>query len=118
MRFSNFHTHSCFSDGKNTPEEMVCSAIERGFTALGFSDHSETKCDLSYCMKLADYPAYFKTINDLKEKYKKAITATDEMLKAKFREMFGGDGDTSRGAAKERSKWPMVSLAMTCLPKR
>jgi type I restriction enzyme S subunit len=27
--------------------------------------------------------------NDLKEKYKKAITATDEMLKAKFREMFG-----------------------------
>lgn len=27
--------------------------------------------------------------NDLKEKYKKVITATDEMLKAKFREMFG-----------------------------
>jgi type I restriction enzyme S subunit len=27
--------------------------------------------------------------NDLKEKYKKAIAATDEMLKAKFREMFG-----------------------------
>lgn len=27
--------------------------------------------------------------NDLKEKYKKAITATDEMLIAKFREMFG-----------------------------
>lgn len=27
--------------------------------------------------------------NDLKEKYKKAIIATDEMLKAKFREMFG-----------------------------
>ena len=27
--------------------------------------------------------------NDLKEKYKKAITATDEMLKVKFREMFG-----------------------------
>lgn len=27
--------------------------------------------------------------NDLKESYKKAISATDEMLKAKFREMFG-----------------------------
>ncbi len=27
--------------------------------------------------------------NDLKEAYKKAISATDEMLKAKFREMFG-----------------------------
>ena len=31
--------------------------------------------------------------NDLKESYKKAITATDEMLKAKFREMFGDAED-------------------------
>ena len=30
--------------------------------------------------------------NDLKEKYKKLITASDEMLKAKFREMFGECG--------------------------
>ena len=38
--------------------------------------------------------------NDLKESYKKAITATDEMLKAKFREMFGN--------------CPQVSLASVC----
>jgi histidinol-phosphatase (PHP family) len=69
MRFSNFHTHTTFSDGKNTAEEMLLSAIGRGFTALGFSDHSETQCDLSYCMKLADYPTYFATVNALKEKY-------------------------------------------------
>ena len=73
MRFSNFHTHTCFSDGKNTPEEVVLSAIDKGFSAIGFSDHSETQCDLSYCMKLADYPAYFKTVNALKEKYKDKI---------------------------------------------
>ena len=49
--------------------------------------------------------------NDLKESYKKAITATDEMLKAKFREMFGDAGDdSSRGGAETRSKWPMVPL--------
>ena len=30
--------------------------------------------------------------NDLKESYKKLIVAADEMLKAKFREMFGGGG--------------------------
>ena len=41
--------------------------------------------------------------NDLKEAYKKAITATDEMLKAKFREMFGDAGDdSSRGGAEAR----------------
>lgn len=37
--------------------------------------------------------------NDLKEAYKKAISATDEMLKAKFREMFG-DESAVRQASK------------------
>jgi len=42
--------------------------------------------------------------NDLKESYKKAITATDEMLKAKFREMFGECGvDDARGGAETQS---------------
>lgn len=35
--------------------------------------------------------------NDLKEKYKKLITASDEMLKAKFREMFGEEDASSNG---------------------
>ena len=53
--------------------------------------------------------------NDLKESYKKAITATDEMLKAKFREMFGDAGDdSSRGGAEARSKWPVVELQSAC----
>ena len=53
--------------------------------------------------------------NDLKESYKKAITATDEMLKAKFREMFGDAGDdSSRGGAEARSMWPIVELQSAC----
>ena len=35
----NFHTHSKFCDGKNTAEEMVLAAIEKGFDVLGFSSH-------------------------------------------------------------------------------
>ena len=35
----NFHTHSTFCDGKNTAEEMVIAAIEKGFDVLGFSGH-------------------------------------------------------------------------------
>ena len=46
----DFHVHTVFSDGKDTPEDMVLSAIERGMTAIGFSDHSTTPCDQSYCM--------------------------------------------------------------------
>ena len=40
--------------------------------------------------------------NDLKESYKKAITATDEMLKAKFREMFGEVRNSECGALTRR----------------
>lgn len=64
----NFHTHSAFSDGKNTPEEIVLSAIEKGFISLGFSDHGHTAYDVRYCM--TDEQGYVAEIRRLKEKYK------------------------------------------------
>ena len=36
---ANFHTHTVWCDGKNTPEEMVEAAIAKGFKRLGFSSH-------------------------------------------------------------------------------
>lgn len=68
---SNFHTHTSFCDGKNTPEEVVISAISKGFLSLGFSAHGYTPFDLSYCMQNTD--AYRTEILRLKEKYKKNI---------------------------------------------
>lgn len=68
---ANFHTHSVFCDGKNTPEEIILSAIEKGFSAIGFSGHGYTDFDLRYCMK--DTGGYIVEINRLKEKYKKEI---------------------------------------------
>ena len=34
------HTHSILCDGKDTLEEMVLAAIEKGFDSIGFSGHS------------------------------------------------------------------------------
>ena len=68
---SNFHTHTTFCDGDHTAEEMVLSAINKGFCSLGFSGHGYTDFDLSYCIK--DMDAYIAEINRLKEKYKKDI---------------------------------------------
>ncbi len=73
MRFSNLHQHSTFSDGKNTPREVVESAISKNFLSIGFSDHSFTEIDPSYCMKLEQYADYYKEINALKEEYKGKI---------------------------------------------
>jgi len=67
----NFHTHTNYCDGKNTAEEIIQEAIERGFCSLGFSSHSYTDFDLRYCMK--DTEGYIAEINALKEKYKNKI---------------------------------------------
>ncbi len=68
---ANFHTHTTFCDGKNTPEEIVLYAIDRKFDSLGFSGHGYTPYDLRYCMK--DVVGYMAEINRLKEKYKDKI---------------------------------------------
>lgn len=68
---SNLHTHTTFCDGKNTPEEVVLSALEKGFSTIGFSGHCNTFYDLSYCM--TDVEGYKEEIKRLKEKYKKEI---------------------------------------------
>ncbi len=68
---SNFHTHTKYCDGKNTPEEMILQAMDLGFSALGFSGHAYTYFDTSYCTK--DEVAYISEINALKEKYKDKI---------------------------------------------
>lgn len=68
---TNLHTHTTFCDGKSTAEETVLSAIEKGFSSLGFSGHGYTDFDLSYCMK--DISGYRAEIIRLREKYKDEI---------------------------------------------
>lgn len=73
MITTNFHTHTVYSDGIDIPEEMVKTAIEKGFTALGFSEHSYTRLDAEICLKAEKVPEYVEEINRLKEKYKNDI---------------------------------------------
>ena len=47
---ADFHAHTCYCDGDNTPEEMVRSAAEKGLAAFGLSGHGYTTYDESYCM--------------------------------------------------------------------
>ena len=68
---SNFHTHTVMCDGKSTPEEVVRSAIEKGFDAIGFSGHGFTDFDATYCMK--DTDDYIRQLMILREQYKKDI---------------------------------------------
>ena len=73
----NLHTHSTFSDGKNTAEEHILAAIEKGFTVLGFSEHSfypldpafYSPFDSNWHMLPQTFPEYVTTMKALKEKY-------------------------------------------------
>ncbi len=69
MSLSDFHVHTTFSDGKSTAEEVVIAATQKGMDTLGFSDHSFTPFDTSYCTPEEKLPLYRAEIARLKEKY-------------------------------------------------
>ena len=69
----DLHVHTVFSDGKSTPEQVVLSAIEKGLSTIGFSDHSYTPFDKGYCLKEEKISDYINEISSLKEKYSDKI---------------------------------------------
>ena len=74
MIVSTYHAHSKYSDGKNTLEEMVLSAISYGMKELGISDHAPMTFDCEWSAKEKNISSYVAEINALKEKYKDQIT--------------------------------------------
>lgn len=69
MAYATFHNHTTFCDGKHTAEEMVRSAVAAGCPSLGFSGHSYTRFDESYCMSETGTEAYKAEIARLKTDY-------------------------------------------------
>lgn len=68
---ANYHTHTTFCDGENTPEEIVRYAIEQGFFAIGFSGHGYTPYDDRYCMR--DTAGYIAEVRRLQAAYREKI---------------------------------------------
>ena len=73
MSFSDYHVHSVFSDGKSTPEQIVCRALELGMDTIGFSDHSYTSFATHYCMAKEQIETYRRTVAELKKRYEGRI---------------------------------------------
>ena len=70
---ATYHTHSFFCDGAMYPDDYVRSAIEKGFTAIGFSSHAPVLFETYWTMKPELLNDYIETILHLKEKYKGRI---------------------------------------------
>lgn len=70
----NLHIHSTYVDGKDTPEEMILIAIERGFDSIGFSEHSYLPYStFPHQLTETDMVRYQEEIRALKAKYKENI---------------------------------------------
>lgn len=66
----NLHTHTTYCDGKDTPEELIQAAIDKGFDSIGFSGHSYMYFSPFGGMSEENTKKYKEEICKLKEKYK------------------------------------------------
>lgn len=71
---TNYHTHTTWCDGKDTPEAVVLSAIEKGFDAIGFSSHAMLpEDDTPWVLTPEKAPRYAAEIRSLAKKYEGRI---------------------------------------------
>ena len=68
MYKQNLHTHCIYCDGKDTTEEMVISAIEKGFQSIGFSSHAYMYWN-GHGLKPEKVAEYKAEVRNLAEKY-------------------------------------------------
>ncbi len=66
---TNYHTHSVFCDGKDTPEVIAASAFEKGVSVLGFSSHCMYPFTSPWHIPLEKITEYCAEINRLKKEY-------------------------------------------------
>jgi len=65
----NLHQHSTYSDGAAEPEAYVKQALEFGFQAMGFSEHSPLPFPTNFSLKEEKVEDYIQETERLKEKY-------------------------------------------------
>lgn len=69
MIYSDLHMHTSFCDGKDSPEDMVVCAIEKGLKRVGVCVHSYTDMDGTYCIKFENIKPFIAEMARLKDKY-------------------------------------------------
>ena len=69
MILKDLHVHTNYCDGKDSPRDIVLAAVDMGLETLGFSGHSYTDFDESYCMSMEGVKAYKEEIKALKEEF-------------------------------------------------
>ncbi len=72
IRYS-YHTHTHFSDGNDSPEEMIQAALQKGFHSIGFTDHAYTEFAPEWSIPASRWEEYLQTLRELQKKYEGKI---------------------------------------------
>ncbi len=73
IKYSTYHAHTEFCDGKSSARKMVLAAIARGCPEIGLSSHSPLPYENTWSMKKSDEEKYLQTLESLKKEYEKQI---------------------------------------------
>lgn len=109
----NYHTHTCFCDGKNTPMEMAEAAWARGMKYLGFSGHAYMEPDGSWCMApgAADYR---RAVEEVKEAFAGRMEVFCGVEQDLYSEGDGSDFDYVIGSVhmvSRKGRWCVVDAS-------
>ncbi len=63
------HAHTTYADGKSSVDEMIRSAIAKGFSSIGFSEHAIQSFDEPYCLNAEGEARYIAEVNRLRGEY-------------------------------------------------
>ncbi len=66
---TNYHMHTTWCDGRNTPEEMIEAALARGFGEIGFSSHARLPDIVEGNLTPTSAVLYAREIRALAKKY-------------------------------------------------
>jgi len=70
----NYHTHTTWCDGKDSPRKVIQAAISRGFSEIGFSSHAMLpEGEDEGVLTAEELPRYANEIRHLAEEYKGQI---------------------------------------------
>lgn len=71
---SNYHTHTTWCDGKDTPRRVIQAAIARGFGAIGFSSHAMLpEASEDWVLTSGKAPRYAREIRQLATEFQGRI---------------------------------------------
>ena len=70
---TNFHTHTTYCDGENSPQEVLESAIRLNMDAIGFTVHSHLDSEPDWTIASKDMPFYVGELSNMQGDYEPKI---------------------------------------------